>query len=57
MLFPILTMKTESLYFAYTPEWGVVSYGTCQDEAVNNLQDQVRLVQLAGIEEIVSHDR
>ena len=56
MTSPILTMKTESLYFAYTPEWGVVSYGSCQDEAVNNLQDEVRLVQLATTEEIDSHE-
>jgi hypothetical protein len=40
------TLKTESLYCACSPELGVVSYGQCRDEAVNNLEDEVRV--LAG---------
>ena len=41
----ILTTKTESLYCACSPEWGVVSYGNCRDEALNNLQDEIRINQ------------
>jgi len=41
----ILTAKTESLYAACSPEWGVVSYGGCRDEAINNLADEVRLYE------------
>jgi hypothetical protein len=41
----ILTIKTESLYCACSPEWGVVSYGNCRDEALNNLTDEVRLCE------------
>lgn len=41
----VLTLKTESLYGTCSPEWGVVSYGACQNEAINNLQDDVRAVQ------------
>ncbi len=35
-------IKTESLYFACSPELGLISYGDCQDEALNNLQDELR---------------
>ena len=43
----ILTIKTESLYCACSPEWGVVSYGNCRDEALNNLTDEIRINQSA----------
>jgi hypothetical protein len=36
-----LTLKIESLYAAFSPELGVVSYGRCEDEALNNLTDQL----------------
>ena len=42
-----ITIKTEGLYFACSPEWGVVSYGGCQDEAINNLTDEVRQYEQA----------
>jgi hypothetical protein len=42
-----ITTKTESLYFACCPQWGVVSYGGCQDEALNNLADEVRQYEQA----------
>jgi hypothetical protein len=38
----ILTAKTEGLYFACSPECGVVSYGGCRDEALNNLAEEIR---------------
>ena len=41
----ILTVKTESLYCACSPELDIVSYGGCRDEALNNLQDEIRLNQ------------
>ena len=40
-----ITSKTESLYCACSPEWGVISYGGCRDEALNNLADEVRLCE------------
>jgi hypothetical protein len=41
----MLTAKTDTLYFACSPEIGVVSYGGCRDEALNNLQDEIRIMQ------------
>jgi hypothetical protein len=38
----ILTIKTYSLYCACSPMLGVISYGACRDEAINNLEDEVR---------------
>ena len=43
----VLTIKTGSLYCACSPEWGVVSYGNCRDEALNNLTDEIRTNQSA----------
>ena len=34
----ILTLKADTLYLACSPELGVVTYGHCQDEALNNLE-------------------
>jgi hypothetical protein len=42
-MFSILTSKTESLYCACSPELDIVSYGGCRDEALNNLQDEIRM--------------
>ena len=36
------TLKLDTLYAACSPELGVVSYGQCQDEALNNLSDEIR---------------
>jgi len=43
----LLILKTEGLYAAYLPEFGLVSYGTCREEAINNLADEV-LMQAAA---------
>ena len=51
MRISIFTTKTESLYCACSPEWGVISYGGCQDEALNNLTDEVRLREQETIKE------
>ena len=37
-----ITLKQQSLYFAYAPEFDVSAYGGCQDEALNNLTDEIR---------------
>ena len=37
----IIIRKIASLYAACSPELGVVSYGTCQDEALNNLNTKI----------------
>jgi hypothetical protein len=34
--------KSDTLYIACSPELGVFSYGHCQDEALNNLTDEIR---------------
>jgi hypothetical protein len=36
-----LTLKIATLYAAYLPELGVVSYGSCSDEALNNLTEEI----------------
>ena len=38
-------MKIDTLYLACSPELDLVSYGGCQDEAVNNLADDVRTLE------------
>ena len=48
MMLSILTTKAESLYCACSPEWGVISYGNCRDEALNNLTDEIRINQSAS---------
>ena len=35
------TIKLDTLYAAYAPEFNVSAYGTCQDEALNNLSDEI----------------
>jgi hypothetical protein len=37
-----LTFKLDTLYAACSVDFGVVSYGHCQDEALNNLTDELR---------------
>jgi hypothetical protein len=39
---PTLTFKAQSLYVAYAPDFDVSAYGGCQDEALNNLTDEIR---------------
>jgi len=36
-----ITLKQETLYVAYAPEFDLCSYGVCQDEALNNLTDEI----------------
>jgi hypothetical protein len=38
------TIRIENVYCACSLEWGVVSYGGCRDEALNNLADQLRML-------------
>ena len=38
-----LTLKVDTLYAACSPELGVLSFGGCRDEALNNLTDEIRL--------------
>jgi hypothetical protein len=42
--------KNGTLYCACSPEWDVVSYGSCEDEALNNLQDEVASIKQAAQE-------
>ena len=41
----ILTRKLDTLYGAYAPEFDVCSYGTCHDEAINNLAEEIRSIR------------
>lgn len=43
-----VTLKLGNLYAACSPEIGVVSYGQCQDEALNNLTDEIRERKIGG---------
>jgi len=37
------SLKTlPGLYCAWSPDLGLVSYGACQDEAINNLQEELQ---------------
>jgi len=36
------TLKLDTLYAACVPSIGVVCYGHCEDEALNNLADEIR---------------
>lgn len=42
------TLKLDTLYGAYSTEMGVVSYGRCRDEALNNLSEEIRRYQQAA---------
>lgn len=42
------TLKLDTLYAACSPELGMISYGHCQDEALNNLSDEIRQHQKAA---------
>jgi len=37
------TFKAQSLYGAYAPDAGVCFYGSCFEEAVNGLNDELRI--------------
>lgn len=41
-------LKIASLYAACSPELGVVCYGSCRDEALNNLGDEIANQQARG---------
>lgn len=41
------THKIKSLYVAYAPQFDLSAYGSCRDEALNNLADNIRL-RMAG---------
>jgi hypothetical protein len=43
MIRTTFTLKQETLYVAYAPEFDVSAYGGCRDEALNNLSDELRL--------------
>jgi len=38
-------LPTFALYAAYADEFGLTVFGSCQDEALNNLVDELRLRQ------------
>jgi hypothetical protein len=42
------TLKVTTLYVAYAPDFNVAAYGGCQDEALNNLTDELRQQRVAG---------
>jgi hypothetical protein len=42
------TLKQDTLYVAYAPHFDVAAYGSCRDEALNNLADELRQHRGAG---------
>jgi hypothetical protein len=45
MIHTTFTLKQDTLYFAYAPEFDLFAYGGCRDEALNNLSEEVRQSQ------------
>lgn len=43
-----ITIKLETLYAGYAPEFNVSAYGTCEGEALNNLTDEIAHRQSGG---------
>jgi hypothetical protein len=43
-----VTLKVTTLYVAYAPDFDVAAYGGCQDEALNNLTDELRQRDAVG---------
>jgi hypothetical protein len=39
--------RIDTLYAACSPELGLVSYGVCRDEAINNLQEAAQGMEQA----------
>jgi hypothetical protein len=48
MIHTTFTLKQETLYVAYAPEFDLSAYGGCRDEALNNLSDELRIQHEAG---------
>jgi hypothetical protein len=48
MIHTTFAIKQDTLYVAYAPEFDVSAWGTCQDEALNNLSDELRQQQKTG---------
>jgi hypothetical protein len=42
MIHTTFAIKQDTLYVAYAPDFDVSAYGGCQDEALNNLTDEIR---------------
>lgn len=42
-----VTFKAQSLYVAYAPQFDAYAYGDCEDEALNNLTEELRQKQEA----------
>jgi hypothetical protein len=49
------TLKITTLYVAYAPDFNVAAYGGCQDEALNNLTDELR--QRGGVGESTGDEK
>ena len=43
-----ITLKHESLYVAYAPDFDVSAWGSCRDEALNNLATEIRQHDTTG---------
>lgn len=41
-------LPTFPLYVAYADEFGVTTFGSCRDEALNNLMEELLLVEQAA---------
>ena len=49
ILMTTLTLKLDTLYAAYAPEFDVSAYGGCRDEALNNLADEIAERRSRGV--------
>jgi hypothetical protein len=51
------TFKAQSLYGAYAPNVGVCFYGSCFEEAVNGLTDELRIRAAAALAQAEKGER
>jgi predicted RNase H-like HicB family nuclease len=50
MIFQSVIAKTENIYFAFSPELQVVRYGSCREEALNQLQEEASRLEFQSSE-------
>jgi hypothetical protein len=53
---PTFTSKAQSFYVAYAPEAGIWSYGSCFEEAVNSLAEELRSLEGKPDEELATKE-
>ncbi len=50
-----LTIKQETIYVAYAADFGMSAYGSCRNEALNNLTEELQ--QKSEVGELTAYER